>query len=49
MTIRERLNRRKRWILGPMYVGFILFIAGMPIGDALGQPPVLAVSLSGFA
>jgi hypothetical protein len=49
MTARALLDRRMRWIGGAMYTGGGLFFAGILLGMVLGQDPVLAVSLPGFA
>lgn len=49
MTARERLNRRMRWVGGTMYAGLGLFLVGIAIGAVVGEQPVLAVSLPGFA
>ncbi len=53
MTGREKLNRRKRWLIGIPVAGIAVFIGGMLVGRQLlvpGLAPqvVMVVSLSGF-
>ena len=49
MTARAWLDRRMRWMGVGMYGGMAVFVAGIFIGAILGQAPILAVSLPGFA
>jgi hypothetical protein len=49
MTARERLNGRMLWILGIAYTGTGLFVLGILIGVALGQRPIMAILVPGFA
>ena len=49
MTARMQLNRRMRWLGSAVYAGTALFVSGILLGLVLGQPPVLAISIPGFA
>jgi hypothetical protein len=49
VKMREGLNRPMRWAVAGLYGGLGLFLAGILAGAAIGDLPILAVSLPGFA
>ena len=49
MTARERINRRKRWVLFPLLLGIGVLIAAVAVGSKPGRGDFVFLAVPAFA